>query len=309
MGNDPQKCDPGYLMESTRQLRNRPATAAFLAALFLSTALVCAGQTSAQLESAESILRSGSVEEKREALYQLRVIGTAEAARPAVYALGDLSPTVRAEAASTCAYLSPDTAAASLVPLLDDKQTFVRKETALALGRSRAKGAVQGLLRVFEKDRKQEVRAAAATALGLIGDPAAVPALTRSFSKNRGSSKAFLRREAAGAIGRIAQSVRTGIVTDSIPESFLPSKFKTSLAIGAGDLTESDPVFRQAAKSLSALLSNPKEGGEVRRNAAFALGAIGYEAARIELSSCAVSDDTILSETCKEAVSKLGPGL
>jgi HEAT repeat protein len=306
VGNDPQEYGQGDLMGIAAKLFVRTAAAAFTAALFLSAILTCPAQTPSEIDRFAAPIASGTAEEKREALYQLRVIGTAEASRIALPALNDLSPTIRAEAAATCAYLLPDKAGSAISPLLRDKHAFVRKEAAIALGRARALNSVDALLLVLEKDKQKDVRAAAAAALGWIGDSAALPGLTRSFARNKGAKNAFLRREAAGAIGRIAESTRGVPVAGTIPESFLPLKYKNSSSEDRIDLSVSGSGFKQAAIVLASLLANSKEANEVRRNAAFALGAIGYAPAADAMRNCTFSDDLVLAETCREASAGLG---
>src|SRR5947209_12058691 len=79
-------------------------------------------------------LHSGSAEEKRTALMQLRSLRSEEASRVAVAGLKDKNPMVRATAASSVTFLTSAEAASALLPLLGDKDEFVRKEGAYALG-------------------------------------------------------------------------------------------------------------------------------------------------------------------------------
>src|SRR6185369_1695644 len=75
-------------------------------------------------------LRSGNTEDKREALFQIRNLRTEDASRIAVPALEDKYPIVRATAASSVLFLPKAEAAAALLPLLHDKDEFVRREGA-----------------------------------------------------------------------------------------------------------------------------------------------------------------------------------
>ena len=283
-------------------------SAAFLAAfVFLAHPLPIRAQDRPELLQISAAIANGSVEEKRDALYQIRVLGTVVAAREAIPALSDASETVRAEAAATCALLPPDEAYRAIAPLLNDKETFVRIEAAFAMGTARAVGAVGDLSRMLEKDRKPEVRTAAATALGLIGDISAVNALTNALVSNKGTKRAFIRREAATAIGKIAESSRGIAPVKSVPESYLPSQFKTSVT-NVDDRPETgNGFFSRAAAVLQNLLSSPEEPDEVRRSSAFALGSIGDPGFRAALTKCSVSSDIVLAEICREGLGKLAP--
>lgn len=287
--------------------RIRSILSAAFAAAFVIGALAGAGraQEPDSVSTLADKVRTGTVEEKRDALYALRVDGTVDAARAAIPALSDPSPIVRAEAAGTCAVLPPDETSANIGPLLDDKESFVRKEAAFALGKSRAAGSISQLLRVLQRDKKEDVRAAAATALGMIGNPTAVPGLAIILQKDRSTKRAFIRREAATAIGRIAETMRGIRPVESIPESYLPSRFKTTLPDTGDDPPAKDPGFRSASPVLLSLLGSNREPEDVKRAAAFALGAIGDPSFQPPLASCSASADPVLSEICKEGLRKL----
>src|SRR5689334_11345873 len=80
-------------------------------------------------------LRHGSVEEKRDTLYQIRNFQTAEASRLAISALQDKDEIVRATATQAVIFLPADESLQVLLPLLKDKSPFVRKETAGSIGK------------------------------------------------------------------------------------------------------------------------------------------------------------------------------
>jgi HEAT repeat protein len=66
-------------------------------------------------------LRHGSVEEKRNTLYQIRNLQTAEASRLAISALRDKDDIVRATATQAVIFLPAEEALRVLLPLLKDK--------------------------------------------------------------------------------------------------------------------------------------------------------------------------------------------
>lgn len=273
--------------------------AAFSAAIvILASSPVLFSQSASDISGLRNKVVVGTSEEKRQALYDLRVIGTEDAARAAIPALTDGDEVVRATAVGVVAKLSPDEAARVLVPLLSDKESFVRKEACLAIGSARATAAREKVLRVLEKDEKPDVRASAATALGIIGEQSDVYLLVKAIEKRGGSKNAYLRREAAFAIGRIAERSLGEPVSATFPENFLPLKYKTRTEPGRDRYDVSKAILLR-------LLGSEKEPGEVRRAAAYALGATRTYSTRPEIERCAVSEDPYLAETCRESLAKL----
>ncbi len=271
----------------------------------LSTAAAASAQTPGTVENYGEIIRNGTVEEKREALYQLRVIGTADASRAAATALGDQAPIVRATAASALGALDPANALQFLIPLLADKDAFVRLEAAIAIGELSSPLATEPLRKVLSGDKKREVRAAAAYALGLAGDPSAVPDLTAILRKKPSKKTEFLRRSAARSIGQIAQILRSRPQNRVTPESYLPQQFKTSVKSPESDLSVAYPEFSSARDILLKLLFNKKESSDVKREAVFALGEIGGDVAARALRDLLSTEDFILREAAEEALLKV----
>jgi HEAT repeat protein len=263
-------------------------------------------QVSAQdLETLSEQVRSGSVEEKREALFQIRNLESAEASRAAIAALRDRSDIVRATAAFSVIFLPPAEAVQSLVPNLKDKSEIVRRETAYALGLVGDPSATASLLQTLNKDRALEVRTAAAVALGRIGDPSAVDALNDILRRKPRGEEEFLRRSAARSIGQIAQIVQTGERKVLTPENFLPDRYKELKRPKYLDLKTQIPVFARAAETLKTVLADENESGDVRREAAFSLGAIGDETAVSLLRSKSDDKDYYLAEIAQEALRKI----
>lgn len=253
---------------------------------------------------AERINR-GNDEQKRDALFQIRNIKTAEASRLAVSALSDKSEVVRASAASAVVFLPPDEAAQILLPLLRDKDILVRKETAYALGKTRNPQAVRPLVETIQKDRIQEVKDAATVALGEIGDVSAIGALTQILQRKPRDEEEFFRRAAARSIGQIAQIIQIGENKAITPENFLPGEFKETTKPAYKNLSQAFPPFRAALPVLIRALENPREFDDVKREAAFALGAIGDESAAAVLRANVNNKDYYLAEISQEALEKL----
>lgn len=254
--------------------------------LFLFVFAIFVGNSLAQanLDTLADKIKNGNIEQKRDALFQIRNLESAEASRVAIPALRDASEIVRATAAFSVIFLPKEEAAQALLPLLQDKYELVRRESAYALGKVQNPSTVRSLIEILQKDKILEVRNACAIALGEIGDAGAVDALTQILKKTPAEKEEFLRRSAARSIGQIAVSVQIG-EKPSLIETF--------------------PPFRSAVNILIETLQNGRESQDVKREAAFALGAIRDESAIPVLEANVNNKDYYLSEICKEALRKI----
>ena len=229
------------------------------------------------IENQRERLASSDVEERRDALMRLGNLHVAEASRAAVPALSDPSPIIRATAAKAVLSLDPNEGVSVLLPLLKDKDEFVRREAAYALGRTRSRSATAAVSELLLNDKEDGVRAAAAVALGDIADEAAVVSLagtlapelsTRGSSRRKREQNVFVLRAAAVALGQIGS--------------------------------------RAGTPALIAVLTNEKLDGDVRREAARSLGMIGDPAAAPALRAASTAADPFLSQIAHEALRKLG---
>lgn len=250
-------------------------------------------------------IKQGSVESKRDALFQIRNLETAEASRIAVPALRDANEIVRATAAFSVIYLPSDQAAQVLLPLLADKSILVRKETCYALGKTRNFTALTPLLEILEKDKELEVKSAAAIGLGDLGDIRAVNHLVNILRKKPKDSEDFLRRAASRSIGQILQiqHFNNGYVVT--PESLLPEKYDTFANLKHENLARQFPGYSESIKVLLSVLQNTKESNDVRREAAFSLGVFGDESAVAILQKNLSVEDYYLAEIAKESLQKI----
>ena len=277
-----------------------------LLVLLLMIAGVVVAQFPAELTPENSIrlrnmIASGSVEEKRAALLDIRNLQSAAASAIALPALSDKDVLVRSTAASSVVYLPKSEAARAIIPLLSDRDEFVRREGAHALGDVGDPIATAGLIRMMEKDKVLEVRTSAALALGKIGDPAAVGSLAAILRKRPVEDEEFLRRNAARSIGQIGQIALTGDRTVVTPENFLPEKFKELGPAGIQSV-----IGTQAIDVLLTVLRNNSESDDTRREAAYALGWVGDSARAVPaLQTALTSSDPYLVEIAREALLRI----
>lgn len=257
------------------------------------------------LEYLAEQIRNGNSEQKRGALFEIRNRRTEEASRIAVPALRDKDEIVRATAAFSVIYLPKGEVFNALAPNLQDKAEIVRRETAYALGKIQNPAAINPLIQTFQKDKVSEVKNACVVALGEIGDASAVDFLTQLFKQKPTDENEFLRRSAARSIGQIAQIIQIKQAYTVTPENFLPEKFKLFALEKYQNLSANFPQFRNAVTVLTQILQSAKEDDDTKREAAFALGAIGDVSAMTILQNNLNSKDYYLAEICREAVKKL----
>lgn len=227
-----------------------------------------------EIEKQRQRLGSSEVDERRDALMRLGNLHRPDASRAAVAGLNDAMPAVRVAAAHAIVSLPADEAVNLLLPLLQDKLEFIRREAAYALGETRSRSAVSMLANSLTTDKEMSVRAAAAIALGEIGDVSAVPALSQVLTgaptgkkKSKNQPDPFVMRAAAHSLGQIHS----------------PS----------------------CVNLLIATLANESNSADVRREAAIALGMIGDAAAIPALRAALASDDPYLSEAGRNALRKM----
>lgn len=262
-----------------------------------------AGNLYAQdLAALETAIRSGTTEQKRDALFQIRNLRSEIASRAAVPALRDSDAIVRATAASAVVFLAKPEAISALTQNLNDRDAFVRKETAYSLGKVESPDSAAPLIELLRGEKDLEVKAAAVVALGQSGNISALDPLIALLKRSPKEDEEFLRRAAARSIGQIAQIRRTGNERVVTPQNFLPEKFKD---VSGDDLTTQFPAFSAAAVTLSSVLQNSREADDTRREAAFALGAIGSRSSQLVLRTASTSSDPYLAEIAREALGKL----
>lgn len=232
-----------------------------------------------EIELQRRRLNAAEVEERRDAVMRLAALRHPEASRTALVALKDALPIVRATAPAAVLSLPEEESTPALIPLLSDKDEFVRQEAAYALGKTRSKSAVAPLIERLNLDKKDGVRGAAAIALGQIGDEAAVVSLAQVLSpqldapnsskarKNKKRENVFVLRAAARSLGQIAS--------------------------------------RAGVPALLAIIEDEQAEDDVRREAAEALGLIGDPSALPALQKLLTAQDPSLSLTASKAVLKI----
>jgi HEAT repeat protein len=227
-----------------------------------------------EIERQRQRLKSEDIEDRREALMRLGNLKRPDASRVAVAGLTDVEPKVRVAAMHAILSLPPADAATLLIPLVQDKIEFVRREAAYALGETRSRSAVAALASLLLADKEAGVRSAAALALGEIGDESAVEPLAAVLAgqppkkkKPKVGENDSVKRAAARSLGQIKS--------------------------------------RAGVSILIATLTNDANENDVRREAATALGLIGDAAAGPALQAAFASNDPYLAEAARTALRRL----
>lgn len=237
--------------------------------------------TPLQVEIEKQTRHLGSVEteERRVAVTRLGSMHHPAASRAALPALQDSVAIIRATAAGAILSLPPGESAGYLIPLLADKDEFVRREVAFALGKTHDQSAVLPLIERLNSDKRDSVRGAAAVALGELKDASAAfslaqilspgfgPPTARSSKKSKREKDLFLLRAAARSLGQIGSSA--------------------------------------ALPALVNALQDEKTSDDVRRESAFALGLIGDAAAIPALRDVLSTRDPYLGEAARQAIRKI----
>ena len=224
-----------------------------------------------EIERQRRRLSSSDIEERRDALMRLGNLKRPDASRVAAAGLNDLDVQVRVAAAHAIVFLPPAEAAGLLLPLLQDRAEFIRREAAYALGETRSRGAAARLTELLSSDKEVAVRGAAAVALGQIGDETAVNALSQALSgtkkKKAGPGDEFVMRSAAHSLGQIHSRAGLPVLIATVGDDRIPL--------------------------------------DVRREAATALGLIGDASAAPSLRAVLDSSDPYLAEAAREALRRL----
>src|SRR5687768_2149733 len=229
-----------------------------------------------EIEKQQQRLGSSDQEDRRDAVMKLGSMRLPAASRAILPALNDVSPIIRATAAKAILSMGAEESVAALLPLLKDKDEFVRRETAYALGLTRSRSATAALSERLLNDKEDGVRGAAAVALGQIADEAAVIALVGTLApqlsapsktKRKPEANVFVLRAAAGALGQIGS--------------------------------------RAGTAALISALTNEKFPDDVRRESARALGLIGDPAAEPALKTATTAADPFLAQTAHEALKSI----
>jgi HEAT repeat protein len=235
-----------------------------------------------EIEKQRQRLGSSEPEERRDAVMRLGSMNRPESSRAASAGLHDSSAIIRATASRAVLSLPPDEAAGLLLPLLQDRDEFVRQETAYALGLTRSRTSVTALINLLEKEKKDGVRGAVAVALGQIGDEAAVVSLSQLVGR---------RVPASGIINHVRRKKKD-------ENEFV----RRAAARSLGEIRS-----RAGVPALIAVLEDERAPDDIRREAASSLGLIGDSTAVPALRTALAARDPYLSRTAYEALLKIAP--
>lgn len=268
-------------MPRRRSFSNPTVMGVVVAALSIAfqsnAAVIAQDSTLTPLQSAirlqQNRLSSADAEERRDAIMRLGSLRHVDASRAAVAGLSDVSVPVRVAAVLSVLSLPSNESAGVLIPLLKDKDEFVRQETAYALGKTGSPTAAAALIELLGREKKSGVRGAIVVSLGQLRNEAAVVPLVQLLGGTPGTKlktreqNLFVLRSAATALGNIKS--------------------------------------RAAVPALIAVLENKQNEPDLRREAARALGEIGDVTATPVLRATLASEDPYLSLAAEKSLRQI----
>jgi len=200
-------------------------------------------------------LRTADPEGRREAVMGLSHFKEKAVTSILVGALNDSSPTVRAAVVTALGNIGDSSVVTSLAPLLAaDKEVFVRKAVAYALGRLSGTASTTALLAGL-KDKNPEVRGASAVSLGEQGDLSTTAPLTSALS----DKNPFVRARSAAALGSIGAAAASAVPTlIALLKSDEDAEVKRQIATALGSIGDRSalPALHTAAASSDPYLSS-----------------------------------------------------
>lgn len=215
-------------------------------------------------------LSSGDEEERRDAVMRLGSMKHPDASQAAASALADSAPIIRATAAGAVLSLPSEQSVVLLIPLLKDKNEFVRREAAYALGETRSHQAVDGLVTALETDKLPSVRGAAAVALGLIANEKALNPLAGTIDlkfhgsvasdprkKRKAEKDLFVQRAAVRSLGQIGSRASVPVLIAAMTNERLTFDIRREAATSLGLIGDPSavPVLRTTLDAPDAYLS------------------------------------------------------
>jgi hypothetical protein len=229
------------------------------------------------LEQGDSYIQNNSEESSK------NLIGDKRTVKSLIRALKDKNEDVRERAAMALGKIGDERAVEPLIRALQDKDEDVRERAAMALGKIGDERAVEPLIRAL-KDKDKFVRTSAAKSIGKIGDINFLVNALRDKDSN-------VREAALEALNMLDWGPRN--VSEKINFLIVSKKWNEVVKLG-------EPSIEPLVQVLN------YEGGEIRENAARALGEIGGKRAVESLVQALKDEDFYVREAAKKALKKLG---
>jgi HEAT repeat protein len=213
------------------------------------------GDKEAEITRLSTQLRTADPEARRDAAMALAHIKDKAVVPVLIGALNDQAPMVRAAVVTALGHLGDSSAVAALVSRLSsDKEVFVRKAAAYALGRLSGNESTIALIAALN-DKDPEVRGAAAVSLGEHPDLMTIAPLSTALS----DKSDFVRARAAAALGVTGPSAATAVPTlIGLLKSDPDSEVKRHAAAALGSIGDRSalPALHLAAHDTDPYLAN-----------------------------------------------------
>ncbi|HGJ67353.1 TPA: hypothetical protein ENS27_18480 [bacterium] len=128
---------------------------------------------------------------------------------------------------------------AILLEMLNDGTVAIRSGSALALGNSGRKDAIQPLIEKLKSDGEEVVRRDSAKALGLIADPSSEQALIKAFNED---ATASVRNESAIALGNIKGQAGINALINVVKDNTKTNDHRLNSAVALGNAKATDAI-------------------------------------------------------------------
>jgi len=213
------------------------------------------GDKEAEIARLSTQLRTADPEGRREAAIALSHIRDKAITSILIGGLDDPAPMVRAAVVTALGQSGDPSAVNAIVSRLSsDKEVFVRKAAAYALGGLSANEATRALIAALN-DKDPEVRGAAAVSLAEHTDAMTITPLSNALS----DKSDFVRARAAAALGMIGPSAATAVPTlirmlKSDPDSEV--KRHAATALGSIGDRSALPTLHLTAHDIDPYLAN-----------------------------------------------------
>lgn len=181
---------------------------------------------------------------------------------------------------------------------LKDRSPLVREAAVTGLGYAAEPAFAEAVIDALTRDRSEKVRQAAAYSLGLIPGPRSVEGLIRGL----GDRWPSVRGASAIGLGRQSAPESVSALINALNDGSPFVRAEAARALG-----RVGPAAAAAVSHLIGLLERDSDG-EVRRQAATALGLIGDRSALDALEAAARGSDPYLSARAREAIRRLKEG-
>jgi HEAT repeat protein len=223
--------------------------------------------TPRNMRAMRSLQRTGSGEERAEAIHEVGSRGVSLASDEIIKALHDPLPSVRRQAAMAIARLHDPRAAGELIHQIEEHPDLLEEETIEALGALGSEEAVPALCKTLSNPSPL-LRRAAARALGKVAKPHNSDAELSLLNAAADRNDADLRRAALQALRVMGATEAAQVFREALKDPLPSVRIAAAEAIAELAIAEAAPDLRDSIAAFA---------DEASSEAAYALGVVGND--------------------------------